>query len=110
MEEYLLDRETLEKFIDELMKKRPLPVDNAEELSKYKTDQMKALDDYIAKALFGKLTESQAKELEQLLDSEEENPDVFQEFFRNRGIDVEGIITESAGSFAAEYLEGGQNA
>ena len=110
MEDYLLDRETLEKFIDELMKKRPLPVDNVEELSNYKEEQIKALDNHITKALFGSLNQSQAAELEKLLDNEQENPDVFQDFFHSQGIDVNKIITEAAESFGAQYLEGGQNA
>ena len=109
MEEYLIDRETLEKFIDELMKKRPLPVDNAEELGKYKEEQMKALDDYIAKSILGNLSESQATEFNQLLDNEQENSDTFQAFFQNNGIDLEKIITKAAESFATQYLEGGQN-
>ena len=110
MEDYLLDRETLEKFVDELIKKRPLPVDNAEELSNYREAQIKALDDHITKALFGSLNESQAAELEKLLDDEQENPDAFQEFFHSQGIDVNKTITEAAESFGAQYLEGGQNA
>ena len=109
MEDYLLDRETLEKFVDELMKKRPLPVDNAEELSKYKEEQMKALDDYITKSLFNSLTESQASELDQLLDNEQEDPGVFQSFFQNNSIDVERTITDAVESFGKKFLEGGQN-
>ena len=110
MEDYLLDRETLEKFIDELMKKRPLPVDSAEELSKFKEEQMKALDGHIAKALFGALDESQTAELNTLLDTEQENPEVFRDFFRTHDIDVDKIVAEAAESFSQTYLEGGQNA
>ena len=110
MEDYLLDRETLEKFVDELMKKRPLPVDDAEELSKYKEEQMKALDDHIAKSIIGSLTESQGTELERLLDDEQENPEAFQEFFQSHNINVEKIITKAVESFSAQFLEGGQNA
>lgn len=110
MEDYLIDRETLEKFVDELMKKHPLPVDNAEELSDYKEKQIKALDDHIAKALFGSLTESQATELEQLLDNDQESPDAFREFFHHHHIDLEKIIAEAARSFGAKHSEGGQNA
>mgnify|MGYP003302728945 CR=1 FL=1 len=109
MEEYLLDRETLEKFIDELMKKRPLPVDNPEELSKYKEEQMKALDDCITKSIFNSLTESQASELDRLLDNEQEDSETFQAFFHNNNIDLEKIITEAAESFGTQYLEGGDN-
>ena len=83
MEDYLIDRETLEKFIDELIKKRPLPVNNPEEIGSFKEKQIKALDNSIIQALFGNLTESQSVELNNLLAVEQENPSVFQSFFQN---------------------------
>ena len=58
MEEYLLDRETLEKLVDDSMKKHPIPVGSAEELKQYKEEQIKALDDHITHAIFGSLNES----------------------------------------------------
>lgn len=115
MEEYLLDRETLGKFIDELMKKRSLPVDTAEGLNQYKEEQMKALDDQIAQAIFHSLNEEQTASLNQLLDQESDNPDVFRDFFANQNINIESVITDAAQSFGAQFLaegatQGGQNA
>ena len=45
MQDYLLDRETLGQFVDELMKKRPLPVDNAEEIFEQVKQELKSDSD-----------------------------------------------------------------
>ena len=117
MEDYLLDRETLGKFVDELMKKRPLPVDTAEELNHYREEQMKALDDQIAHAIFDSLNEEQSSALNQLLDQESDNPDIFRNFFSEQNINVETVIADAAKSFSANFLanntaaeQGGYNA
>lgn len=110
MDEYLLDRETLGKFIDELMKQRTLPVGSAEELTKYREEQMRILDNSISQALIGGLNSEQAAELNTLLDNEAENPDVFQQFFERQGINVEQVITNAMESFGRAYLGGAQNA
>ena len=109
MEEYLIDRETLGKVIDELMKQRPLPVDNAEELNAFREKQMRDLDDSIIDALFSGLNEEQTAGLNQLLDQETENPDVFRNFFSEQNIDVEQIVTNAMQSFSTNFLAGGQN-
>ena len=109
MQDYLLDRETLGQFVDELMKKRPLPVDNAEEINNFREEQIKALDDHITNAIFGNMNEDQIAGLSQLLDQEKENPDVFTNFFNEQNINVEQIVADAANSFSASYLAGGQN-
>lgn len=109
MEDYLLDRETLGQFVDALMKKRPLPVDNADELSEFRETQMKKLDDRISQAIFGGLDQRQSDELSQLLDRESDDPEVFRNFFQKEDINVEDIIANAAQSFSAEFLAGGQN-
>ncbi len=110
MEEYLLDRETLEKLVDESMKKHPLPANSAEELTQYREQQIKALDDHIAQTVFGSLNEEQSNQLEQLLDNEEEAPETFRDFFRQQGINIEETIADAINSFNANFLKGGQNA
>ena len=109
MEDYLFDRETLGQFIDELIKKRPIPVEKAEELNGYREEQMRALDDYMSQALMSSLTRDQANELDNLLNQEKENPDVFRDFFKNQGIDVERVLSNAAESFSKQYLGGTQN-
>ena len=109
MEEYLLDRETLGQFIDELMKKRPLPLDSAEKLSDFREQQIKSLDNQISQAIFGGLDESQTAELSQLLDNEAENSEVFRDFFERNHINLERTIADAASAFSANFLAGGQN-
>ena len=109
MEDYLLDRETLMQFIDMLMKKHTLPVNSAEELTKYREEQMHALDDHVSRTLFGSLSNEQAASLSDLLNRETENPDVFRDFFEQQNINVEQIITGAFESFSQNFLTGGQN-
>ena len=108
MDDYLVDRETLGEFIDELIKKKPLPVNTAEELTNYREEQIKALDDRICLAVFGRLTEDQGREINDILDRGENDPEVFEDFFNRAGIDVEKVLTETMEDFAKEFL-GGQN-
>lgn len=109
MQDYLLDRETLGQFIDGLMKKRPLPVDSAEEINNYREKQIKALDDHITNAIFGNMSEKQIASLSQLLDQEKDNPDVFKIFFAKQNINIEQIVANAINSFSTSYLAGGQN-
>ena len=109
MEDYLLDREVLDKLIDELIKKRPLPIDNASELADFKEKQMHALDDRVSGAIFGSLSPEQVSTLSQLLDQETSSPDAFRDFFTSQNIDIEDIIVKAIKSFTEEFLKGGQN-
>lgn len=109
MEDLLLDRETLGQFIDELMKKHPLPLESAEQLNDFREQQIKSLDNQISEAIFNNLSESQAAELDHLLDTETENPDVFRDFFTRNNINVEQTITDAATAFCSNFLAGGQN-
>lgn len=109
MQDYLLDRETLAQFIDELMKKRPIPVDNATEINNFREEQMKALDDHISDAIFGGMSDAQLSGLNQLLDQEKDNPDVFRNFFKAQNIDIDGIVADAFNSFSTNYLTGGHN-
>ena len=108
MDDYLVDRETLGEFIDELIKKKPLPVNTAEELTNYREEQIKALDDRIGRAIFGRLTEDQNREINDIFDRGDSNPEVFEDFFNRAGIDVEKILSETMEAFGREFL-GGQN-
>lgn len=112
MNDYLMDRETLGKFVDELIKRKTLPVNTPEELSALRENSMKELDDRIASALFGNLTDEQAASLDQLLDHDDGTADPYLDFFKNIGLDVEQTTTEVAQAYAAEFLaaEGDQNA
>ena len=107
MDDYVIDRETLGKFIDELIRKKPLPVNSAEELNNLREESIKSLDDKIAMAIFGKFTGEQNESYQKLLD-EDNPPEVYQNFFKESGLDLEKIITEAMQEFSTEFL-GEQN-
>ena len=109
MDNYLINRETLGQFADELIKRKPLPVNSPEDLAELREDIIKALNDRISLAIFGKLTEAQNQEFNQLLDRNEANQDTLEDFFNRAGIDVEKIMVATMDDFSKEFLEGGQN-
>lgn len=109
MNNYLIDRETLGQFVDELIKKKPSPVESAEELNNFREEKIKELDDRISMAVFGSLTEDQNREINELLDRGEEDPEVFKDFFARAGVDLETTITKAMEDFSKAYLEGGEN-
>ncbi len=108
MDNYLIDRETLGQFVDELIKKKALPVDDTAELEALREREMKTLDDKVIDAIFGNLNDEQAAEMNQLLDKNEESPEVFENFFKNAGINLEQTITKTMQDFATHFL-GGDN-
>lgn len=108
MDNYLIDRETLGKFVDELIKKKPLPVNNPEELNVLREKAINDLDEKIGIALFSKLTRTQYDELDQLLDDEQATEETFAAFFNRANVNVEDTITEAVQAFGTEFL-GGQN-
>ena len=109
MEKYLIDRETLEKFVDELMKKRTLPVNTVEEMNSLKEEMIKNLDDRIGEAIFGRLSEEQLDEVNQLMDQEDATEETFREFFDKTGLNIEEIMSDTAEKFSQEFI-GGTNA
>ncbi|MBQ3293123.1 hypothetical protein IJG93_02355 [Candidatus Saccharibacteria bacterium] len=109
MDNYLIDRETLGQFVDELIKRKALPVDDTAELEALREKEMKALDDKIINDIFGRLNDEQVDELNQLLDKGEESPEAFEQLFKNANIDVEQVIEQTMQDFAADFL-GGEDA
>ena len=108
MDDYLIDRQTLEQFVDELIKKRNLPVSTAEELASFKETQIKNLDDKITSELFSQLSGDQVTEFNHLLENSESSPEVFEQFFKTANINVEESIVNSMQNFALSFL-GGKN-
>ena len=107
MDDYLIDRQTLSEFVDALIKKKALPVDNPEELNHVREDAIRSLDNKIGTAVFSGLTESQNTEFNQMLDRNA-SEDEYENFFTRIGLNVEGIITDTMKTFAQDFL-GGQN-
>lgn len=110
MDDYLVDRETLGQFIDGLMKQKPLPADSVEELNSIREKAIKDLDDQIGMAILSDLSPEKLEEINHILDNGEENPEVFQNFFDNSGIDLEQTVMDAMTTFGKQFLEGGENA
>ena len=110
MNNTLIDRETLGQFIDELIKKKALAVNNEEELDRLREKSIESLDYKIGIAIFGQLTEDQNIEFNRMIDREEEpSEEEYRNFFKNVGVDLERTISGTMEQFANEFL-GGQNA
>ncbi len=107
--DFLIDRQTLGQFVDELIKNHTIPVNTPEELTAFREKAMHELDDRIGEALFGGLTEAQGAELDALLDADNDSPEPYQAFFAKHGIDVEKITTETAKKYVQDFV-GGKNA
>lgn len=108
MNDYLIDRETLSKFVDELIKNKTLPVATAEGLDDLRETAIKDLDNQIGTAIFSQFTEAQDEEYHQLLAREDATEQDFADFFAKIGLDVEQTITDTMQGFAKEFI-GGQN-
>ena len=105
MDSYLTDRETLGKFVDELLAKK-FPGRDSAELTDLREENIKQLDDQNRDAVFRALPREQLQEFNAILDSGEENQDVFRNFFSNAGLDLESKISETLKSFSMRFLEG----
>ena len=112
MDSYLTDRETLGKFVDELLAKK-YPGREPMELGALREENIKRLDDEIGDAIFGALSREQLEEFNALIDGGEDHPDVFRNFFKNAGINLEekmsGVLQEYSERFLSEE-KGAQNA
>ena len=110
MDNLLMDRKTLGKFVDSLIKKKPLPANSPEELNVLREKAIEELDNKITIAIFSKFTKEQNEELNQLLDRPDTSEDEFRHFFDRSGINFEDVITNTIRNFGREFLLGGSNA
>ena len=108
MDNYLIDRETLGKFVDELIKKKALPAHTPEELAALREDAIAKLDERIGRAVFNGFTETDYDAFNQLLDNSTATEADYDAFFADSGIDLEHNITAALTAFSQEFL-GGQN-
>ena len=105
MEEYLIEHDTLAKLVDALLSQK-YPDKAPENLAKIREEGIRKLDDKISAEIFGSLDEKQLKEINDLLDDQEKDPSVFQDFFKKHGINLNQKITEVREEVSAEFLGG----
>lgn len=103
-----VDRETLSQFVDELIKKKSLPVNSPEELNELREKTIQELDEEIGTAIFATLSDEQLKKLEELVDKGEDTEEVYEEYFAEAGTDFEKVTTDTMEKYAKKFL-GGEN-
>ena len=104
MDEYLIDRADLEQFVDELIKRRALPVASAEDLPSYREGIIKQLNDEITMAVFGKFSPEQLEDIERTIDAGNDTPEYFQSLFAKHNIDLKKTIADTAAAFGKKFI------
>lgn len=104
MGNYLIEREALEQFVDELFKQKPLPANSAEELYSLREKTIQDLDDHLGLAIFNQLSDEQLNILNKTIDRGEDTPEFFDNFFENSGIDLKGTIASASEAFRNNFL------
>ncbi|MBQ2695482.1 hypothetical protein IJG04_02480 [Candidatus Saccharibacteria bacterium] len=110
MDNYIVDREILEQFFDELYaKKYPGQTPDAS----MREANINKLDELIGDSVFGVLNDDQLTEINQLFDNNVEDPSAYENFFKNAGVDLDQRISLAMQKFSAQFMlegtEGGQN-
>ena len=105
MEQFLIERDTLVKIIDALLSQK-YPDEPPANIDEIREDSIHKLDNQIGTQVFSSLNEKQLKEINNLLDDQEKDPAVFQNFFQNAGVNLEQKITEAIQGFSQEFLGG----
>ena len=108
MESYLVDEAVLGEIVDALLKEK-YPDQPVEDHASIKKDLIKKLDHQILKAVVSSLTPEQGKELDQLLEKDSSDPVAFENFFKERNIDLEKIVTDVMESFKNDFMKGDKN-
>lgn len=105
MQEYLIEHDTLAKLVNTLLSQK-YPDETPDNLDKIREEGIRKLDDKIGAKVFGDLDEAQLKEINELLDDQEKDPAVFQDFFKKHNINLNQKITEAMQEFSKEFLGG----
>ncbi len=108
MDNYLVDRQILNQFVDILIKTKFNGRD-PEGSAKLKEDASRLLDQRITDAVFGKLGDSQLEELDKILNNSSSTDETFTNFFEKNNINLQHEITTVFENFKTEFL-GGENA
>ena len=103
---YFIDRETLSQFVDELIKKKPLPVNTPEELDELREKTIQEVDEEIGAAIFATLSDEQLKSLNELIDKGEDTEEIYDKYFTEAGTDFEKVATETMQKYATKFLGG----
>lgn len=108
MEQYFTEHDTLAKAIDALISQKYQNQPPAN-LSEIREENIRKLDNKISLKIFGSLSDEQLQKISSLLDDQENDPTIFQKFFKDAGINLEQKTSEAIREFSNEFL-GGENA
>ena len=107
MENNFIQHEILGQFVDGLIAQK-YPGQPAENFKEIREKSIDEVNKKIDMAIYSSLSIEQLEEINALFDRNEENPDVFTEFFKNAGVDAEQKTKEAMESYAISFL-GGNN-
>ena len=107
MENYLVDYEVLESFVDELIEKK-FPEESPENHQDLRTESIDKLGAAVNTAVFDHLSDEQIDELDTLLEKEDATEDTFTEYLASNGIDLKETLEQVFREFQDEFL-GGEN-
>ncbi|MBR3270087.1 hypothetical protein IKG07_02465 [Candidatus Saccharibacteria bacterium] len=99
MNTYLVDEAVLGDFVETLS-----PGVSAD----VKKKMTEKLDHQILKAILAELTPEQGGKLNKLLKENPDDPDVFEGFFKEQGIDLEKIVANAMIEFKNDFEKGGE--
>ena len=107
MEQYLIEHDVLARLVDNLLVQKYQNQTPAN-LKEIREDNVHKLDEFISARVFDGLSDDQLDELNGLFDRQENDPTVFQDFFRNNNISLKQIVDKAIQDFSQDFL-GGQH-
>ena len=107
MENNFIQHEILGRFVDGLIAQK-YPGQPAENFKEIRNKSIDEVNKKIDMAIYSSLSIEQLEEINDLFENNEENPDVFADFFKRAGVDAEQITKETLEGYAKSFL-GGSN-
>ena len=107
MDNYFTDYESLGRIVDQLIAQK-FPNQPPENFASLREESIQKLDNQIGDVIIGSLTREQLDEFNALLDQEDADASVFQQFFEKHSIDLNNIITHTVKDFQDSFM-GGEN-
>lgn len=108
MESYLVDEAVLGGLVDAILKEK-YPNQPVKDHADIKKNLVKKLDRQILKAIVGSLTPEQGNELNAVLEKDDQDPVVFENFFKDHDIDLEKVVTDAVVAFKNDFMKEGKD-
>ena len=103
--DYLLDRETLERFADDIIRQHPSSSSKApEEIQSLREELITELDQKISNSIFDKLDDVHLQKFDAMLDKKETSKRDFKRFFKSAGINLNRVMFDAVIQVGKDYL------